>query len=443
MIFGEQKDVKAVTLQPSEGPDDLRAKMEEAISTFENQDEVLFLVDLWSGTPFNQANLLLNGHEDHWAIVTGLNSPMLIEAYAMRMSTDSAHEIATHICEVARDGVNIRPEELEPKKEEAVKAEKPAPARAIPEGTVLGDGHIKYVLARVDTRLLHGQVATTWTKSTQPTRIIVVSDAVSKDALRKQMIEQAAPPGVKANVVPIKKMIEVAKDSRFGATKALLLFETPQDASILSMFIIGSLVQRWVSISFTPVVSRVTQSEGAYIDWSQIKGGAEGIKSALTQYASLGATGLDKVKVTTLQQNLDQLIPGLAALLLTLLCCWLLKKKVDLTINATSYLGMANYGKVMVGDEAFEYYNDKNVNDYIQIPWSEVTGIMASVMFKGKWIPRFAVVTKNNGNFIFSTRDNKKTLRAVRNYVDPNNMVRSLSFFQVISRGLKSLFKRK
>ena len=120
-----------------------------------------------------------------------------------------------------------------------------------------------------------------------------------------------------------------------------------------------------------------------------------------------------------------------------------LNKKVDLTINATYYLGMANYGKVLVGDEAFEYYNDKNVNDYIQIPWSEVTEIMASVMFKGKWIPRFAVVTKNNGNFIFSTRDNKKTLRAVRNYVDPNNMVRSLSFFQVISRGLKSLFKRK
>ena len=120
-----------------------------------------------------------------------------------------------------------------------------------------------------------------------------------------------------------------------------------------------------------------------------------------------------------------------------------LNKKVDLTINVTSYLGMANYGKVLVGDEAFEYYNDKNVNDYIQIPWSEVTEIMASVRFKGKWIPRFAVVTKNNGNFIFSTRDNKKTLRAVRNYVDPNNMVRSLSFFQVISRGLKSLFKRK
>ena len=43
------------------------------------------------------------------------------------------------------------------------------------------------------------------------------------------MIEQAAPPGVPANVVPISKMIEVSHDPRFGATKAFLLFETPQD----------------------------------------------------------------------------------------------------------------------------------------------------------------------------------------------------------------------
>ncbi len=66
-------------------------------------------------------------------------------------------------------------------------------------------------------------------KSRQPNRIIVVSDAVAKDDLRKRLIEQAAPPGVKANVVPLGKMIEVAKDPRFGNTKALLLFENPQD----------------------------------------------------------------------------------------------------------------------------------------------------------------------------------------------------------------------
>lgn len=95
--------------------------------------------------------------------------------------------------------------------------------------TVVGDGKIKFVLARIDSRLLHGQVATAWTKATQPNRIIVVSDAVAKDDLRKKLIEQAAPPGVKANVIPISKMIEVAKDPRFGNTKALLLFENPED----------------------------------------------------------------------------------------------------------------------------------------------------------------------------------------------------------------------
>ena len=116
----------------------------------------------------------------------------------------------------------------------------------------------------------------------------------------------------------------IAKDMSGG-----LLGKVTEGASILGMFIIGALVQRWVSISFTPVVSQVTQSKGAYIEWDKLPKGAAGIKEALSQYASLGANGLNQTKVTTLQQNLDQLIPGLAALLLTLLCCYLLKKKVS------------------------------------------------------------------------------------------------------------------
>ncbi|WP_454962177.1 mannose/fructose/sorbose PTS transporter subunit IIA [Eggerthia catenaformis] len=228
MIFGDQANVKACTLMPSEGPEAIKAKMEEAIASFDNQEEILFLIDLWGGTPFNQASALIDGHEDKWAIVTGLNLPMLIECYASRLSMTSAHDIAAHILKTAREGVKIKPESLDIAEER--KTEMPIHQGAIPEGTVLGDGKIKYVLARIDTRLLHGQVATAWTKAVSPTRIIAVSDAVSKDSLRKTMIEQAAPPGVKANVVPISKMIKVDQDPRFGNTKAMLLFENPQDA---------------------------------------------------------------------------------------------------------------------------------------------------------------------------------------------------------------------
>lgn len=231
MIFGDQPDVAAVTLQPSEGPNDIRKKMEDAIASFESQDEVLFLVDLWGGTPFNQANGLVSEHEDKWAIVAGLNLPMLIDAYGSRMTMETAHEVAVQIAGSGKEGVRIYPESLEPKEESAAGQQAEAqPQGAIPEGTVLGDGHIKFVLARIDSRLLHGQVATAWTKTTQPNRIIVVSDSVAHDDLRKKLIQEAAPPGVRANVVPVNKMIEVSKDPRFGNTKALLLFETPQDA---------------------------------------------------------------------------------------------------------------------------------------------------------------------------------------------------------------------
>ncbi|WP_286006739.1 PTS sugar transporter subunit IIB [Ligilactobacillus aviarius] len=231
MIFGKQENVKACILKPSEGPNDIRKKMEDAIASFDDPEQVLFLIDLWSGTPFNQASNLFAEHKDTWAIVTGLNLPMLIEAYGARLQDGiTAREIAKQIVGSAKDGIKTLPEGLVPKKEAPKAAESKQPTGAIPEGTVLGDGHIKFGLVRIDSRLLHGQVATAWTKSVRPDRIIVVSDNVSKDKLRKNMIIQAAPPGVRANVVPIKKMIEVSKDPRFGATKALVLFENPEDA---------------------------------------------------------------------------------------------------------------------------------------------------------------------------------------------------------------------
>ena len=224
MIFGEQQNVKAVTLMPSEGPDDLKAKLKDAIASFDNQDEVLFLVDLWGGTPFNQANVLFEEHKDKWAIVAGLNLQMLIEDYGARLSMESAHEIAGYILNSAKEGVKVKPEELEPadtgKTSTASNAQSNAGA----------PGSFEYVLARIDSRLLHGQVATAWTKTVQPTRIIVVSDAVAYDKLRKNLIQQAAPPGVKAHVVPVDHMIKLAKDDKhFGGQRAMLLFENPHD----------------------------------------------------------------------------------------------------------------------------------------------------------------------------------------------------------------------
>ena len=220
MIFGQQEEIATVTLQPSEGPEVLHDKMQKSIASFKSK-EVLFLVDLWGGTPFNQASTILKGHEDKWAILTGLNLPMLIEALSMRGSSDNAHDIAKKLLPIAKDGVNVLPKTLDVKP--ALKTQTTRQPKA-------GSGKMKFVLSRIDSRLLHGQVATSWTKSLSPDRIIVVSDKVAKDDLRKELIVQAAPPGVKANVIPIDKLIAIYNDPRFNGLKVLLLFETPMDA---------------------------------------------------------------------------------------------------------------------------------------------------------------------------------------------------------------------
>lgn len=116
-------------------------------------------------------------------------------------------------------------------------------------------------------------------------------------------------------------------------------------------------------------------------------------------------------------------------------------KEVDLSIKARCLNGFTSDGDIMIGDKAFEYYNEKNLKDYIQIPYKEISFVSASVLF-GKKINRFAIHTRENGNFIFTSRDNKKVLRALNNYIDSNKLRRSLSFFEVIKRGFKNLIKK-
>ncbi|WP_167629083.1 PTS system mannose/fructose/sorbose family transporter subunit IID [Listeria valentina] len=106
-----------------------------------------------------------------------------------------------------------------------------------------------------------------------------------------------------------------------------LLQNITKGASILGMFVLAGLVERWVSIKFMPVISKVKLDDGAYIDWDKLPKGAAGIQKALEQQDA--GLSLTKVKVTTLQDNLDNLIPGLVPLLLTFLCMWLLRKKVS------------------------------------------------------------------------------------------------------------------
>ena len=115
---------------------------------------------------------------------------------------------------------------------------------------------------------------------------------------------------------------EITKDMSGGILK-----DITKGASILGMFILAVLVQRWVSINFTINLPGKQLSEGAYINFPEGPVSGAELKGILGQ--ALGGLSLDKIQPQTLQGQLNALIPGLMGLLLTFLCMWLLKKKVS------------------------------------------------------------------------------------------------------------------
>ena len=78
--------------------------MQEAIATFDDQEEVLFLVDLWGGTPFNQANSLFEDHKRQMGNRSWYEFTNGHRGLRFTFSMNTAHEIAAHIIETAKEG---------------------------------------------------------------------------------------------------------------------------------------------------------------------------------------------------------------------------------------------------------------------------------------------------------------------------------------------------
>ncbi|EQA00716.1 PTS mannose transporter subunit IIAB [Glaesserella parasuis] len=229
MLIGEQSDVATIDFVPGENAETIMAKYQEKLANeLAHCDQVLFLVDTWGGSPFNAANRVSEG-KDNMDIVTGVNVPMLVETFMARDDGPSLAELVEVALETGRLGVRA----LRYQEKEEAPAEQPAPAAQAPVqpqvAQVNQEGNLVIGLARIDDRLIHGQVATRWTKESRVSRIVVVNDDVAKDSVRSTMLKSVAPPGVTAHVVPVDKMIRVYNNPEYANERMMLLFTNPTD----------------------------------------------------------------------------------------------------------------------------------------------------------------------------------------------------------------------
>lgn len=225
MLLGEQENVGWIDFVPGENAETLIEKYNAQLAKLDTSKGVLFLVDTWGGSPFNAASRIVVDKE-HYEVVAGVNIPMLVETFMARDDNPSFDELVALAVETGREGVKAL---------KAQPVEKPAPApaaapkAAAPAKPMGPNDYMVIGLARIDDRLIHGQVATRWTKETNVQRIIVVSDEVAADTVRKTLLTQVAPPGVTAHVVDVAKMTRVYNNPKYAGERVMLLFTNPTD----------------------------------------------------------------------------------------------------------------------------------------------------------------------------------------------------------------------
>ena len=245
MIIGEQDNVRCVDFVPGENGEVLAGKIRAAAAELDTSAGLLLLVDLWGGTPFNASSGI--AHDDaNTEVVTGVNIPMLVSVLMEREDITALPELTALAQREGADGVKSLKTQAAAKAAPAAAPSTATPAasqetfdendpevqrlRAEASAKASDGPHMSFGLWRIDDRLIHGQVATRWTKETGVKRIIVVNDNVVKDKTRATMLKQAVPPGVTAHVVSVDKMMRVYNNPEYAGEKVMLLFTNPTDA---------------------------------------------------------------------------------------------------------------------------------------------------------------------------------------------------------------------
>ena len=85
-------------------------------------------------------------------------------------------------------------------------------------------------LVRVDHRLIHGQVAFSWTKFLGIDLILIPNDEIINDELRKSVLRMAKPSNVKLIIKSVDECIEAINSGVTGKYNMMVLLESVDDA---------------------------------------------------------------------------------------------------------------------------------------------------------------------------------------------------------------------
>ena len=218
MVLGDVSNVHVVSLARDD-KEPITDKVDAMIATFNADDTVYVLTDML-GSSVNNSMVELSKNGTKFTVVSGFNIPL---ALTLAMSPVPVKRRARSLINEARTGLTNPNAPVEAAAAPAKKA----------KASRHSSGPAKIVLARLDYRLLHGQVVFTWTTKVQAERIIVVDNAAANDDIKKGALKLAKPQGVRLNVFTVERALaKMDKLNTLGDASCLSL-ATLRDAAVL------------------------------------------------------------------------------------------------------------------------------------------------------------------------------------------------------------------
>lgn len=229
LIVGQLPEI--TTIDAYVTPED---NVEEQFKEFFEQhkkDRIIVFTDLMGGS-VNQ-KLMEYAKQENVTLVTGTNLPVLMQV--MLADDDvSEEEIEAYIEEARGELQMVQMHEKPAKKPEADAQGQKKVAAAQEKKAVQPANYenstAKISALRVDDRLIHGQVAMTWTKQLRVQGIVVANDDAANDDTQKMALKMAVPGGIKALIKPVDEAIRVLNDPRASKMRILVLTRTVRDA---------------------------------------------------------------------------------------------------------------------------------------------------------------------------------------------------------------------
>ena len=118
-----------------------------------------------------------------------------------------------------------------------------------------------------------------------------------------------------------------------------------------------------------------------------------------------------------------------------------LNKTIEFHTTGVSYLGIGGkVGKFLIGETAFEFYPDMNVENFVQIPWKEIEQIGANV--SGRKISRHFEIYTKESKFLFASKDSGKILKIAREHLGNDKIVKLPTLVQMIVAKIKNIFAK-